>query len=53
MHDTELDLSLGKRCIDCVWKALQAINTGYQDILHAAILELCEYIEPELGTLIL
>ena len=40
---------------DYLWarEALKAIDTGDQDIPHTAILELCEYVQPELGAFIL
>ncbi|GAB3098180.1 hypothetical protein GCM10027217_15130 [Pseudomaricurvus hydrocarbonicus] len=49
----ELNLRLWVNRADNVREVLELVHTGDQNILHAAILELNEHAQPELGTLIL
>jgi hypothetical protein len=48
VYDTELDFSFWINGIDGIRKALEAINTSDEDIIHTPILKLCKYTEPEL-----
>ncbi len=38
MHDTQLNSRLGKHRLNGLGKALEAIDTGNEDVLHATVL---------------
>jgi hypothetical protein len=52
VHDTELYLRIGEGGIDRIREALQAVNTGNQDVLNTSILHFCEDIELEFSAFI-
>ena len=49
MHDTKLNLSMREDRLDGLWKTLQAVNTGNEDILNATVSQFGHNLEPELG----
>ena len=49
MHDTELDLGLGKDTLDRFRKALKSIHAGDEDVLHTPVLQLRHHLQPELS----
>ena len=49
MDDTALDLGPGKDRMDRLAKAGQAVHTDDEDVLNAPILQICDYIEPEIS----
>ena len=52
MHDAELNFGLGINGFYRVRQPLQPVHTGDQNILEAAVLQLREHREPELGALV-
>ncbi len=53
MHDTGLDGRIREGGSDGFGEALQPIHDGDQDVLHAPVLQLVHYRQPELGAFIL
>jgi hypothetical protein len=53
MDNACLDDRFGEHGGDRVREALQAIDNGQHDILHAAVLELVHDAQPELGAFVL
>jgi hypothetical protein len=49
--DAKLDLGLAKRGLNGIGKSLQTIDAGDQNNLTTA-LQFCQYVKPELRTLI-
>lgn len=48
MDDAQLDMRLWLDAVYRIREALQAVNTGNQDILKPPIFKLCQHTEPEL-----
>ena len=48
VHDAELHARFGEYCRDGVRKPLQPIHASDQDVLHAAVLELRQHLQPKL-----
>ena len=53
MNDAELDLRLRVSCTDGIREAFEPIHAGDENVLHTAILELCQDAQSELGALVL
>lgn len=51
MHDTGLDRRFREYRVDRFREALQAVDHGNQDVLHAAQLQVVDHPQPELGPL--
>ncbi len=49
MDNAGLDCGLRECGIDGIWKALEAVHNGDQDVFDAAIAQVVHYREPELG----
>ena len=51
MNDAGLDGRVWEDRLDCFGETGQAVHAADQDVLDAALLELAEYVDPELGAL--
>lgn len=51
MYNAELHLSFRKNAANRFWKTFETVDTGDENILHAAILELRHHLQPEFGPL--
>ena len=52
VHDAQLYLRLRENCLDSLREPLQSVNTGDKDILHSAIAQIGQHLQPELGALV-
>ena len=50
MYDAQLDLCFREGRTDGIRETLEAIDTGYQDVLQPPVLKIGQYLEPEIGT---
>ena len=52
MDNTELDNSIRKHTLDSIREAFQSVNTSYEYVTDTTGLQVCQYIQPEVRTLI-
>lgn len=53
VYNAELNRSLRKDTCNRIWKSLEPVNTGDEDILDSSVLEIRKDAEPEVGPLAL
>ena len=53
MYDAELDRGLRENTCNRIRKALEPVNTSYEDVLDSSVLENSKPTAPEVGTLAL
>lgn len=53
MYDAELDRGLREYTYNRIRKALEPVNTSYEDVLDSSVLEIRKHTEPEVGSLAL
>src|ERR1019366_10518059 len=53
MHDAQLHLGPRIHRFDRFWESLQSIHAGDEHILHSAILQFGQHLQPELRSLVL
>lgn len=51
VYNAELNRSLRKDTCNRIWKSLEPVNTGDEDILDSSVLEIRKDAEPEVGPL--
>ncbi len=51
MDDAKLDGGMGIDSLDGFRKSFEAVNAGNKDVLHPTVLQFCDDLQPELGTL--